>query len=156
MRSGLRLRNQKDFAAGVIYIVAGAAFALGALNYRIGEASRMGPGWFPFAIGILLTLVGFATLYNGLRKSAAVERIKRPHPSTIAWVLGAVVLFGLLLQPMGMVLSLLVLVLVSSRASHEFTWTGALLNAIALTVFSMLVFIWGIDLQIPLWPAFMQ
>lgn len=156
MQSGSRIRNQKDFAAGVIYIVAGGAFAIGAFNYRIGEAARMGPGWFPLAVGSLLVLVGLVTLINGLRRSAAVEKIRRPSVSTIFWVLGAVVLFGLMLQPVGLVLSLVTLVLVSSIASHEFTWTGALANAAALTIFSIGVFIWGIDLIIPLWPEFMR
>jgi hypothetical protein len=150
------IRNQKDFAAGAIYIVTGGAFAIGALNYNIGKAARMGPGWFPLLVGILLVVVGIATLVNGLRRSAVAEKIKHPSLTTIAWILGAVILFGLLLQPAGLVVSLLVLVLVSSRASHEFTWKGALANAVALIVFSILVFIWGIDLLIPLWPEFMR
>jgi hypothetical protein len=74
----------------------------------------------------------------------------------MAWILGAVVLFGLLLQPLGLVLSLVVLVLVSSRASHEFTWKGALANTVVLVLFSLGAFIWGISLQIPLWPAFLD
>ena len=74
---------------------------------------------------------------------------------TMAWVLGAVVLFGLLLQPLGLVLSLLVLVVVSSRASHEFSWRGALVNGAVLALFSVGVFIKGINLQIGLWPAFL-
>lgn len=156
MAFGSGIRNQKDFAAGLIYVAAGSGFAIGALNYRIGEAARMGPGWFPLMVGILLTLVGIATIVNGLRRSAAIEKIKRPGLSTIGWVLGAVVLFGLLLQPAGLVVSLLVLVVVSSLASHEFSWKGALANAAVLIVFSILVFIWGIDLLIPLWPEFVR
>ncbi|TFZ04349.1 tripartite tricarboxylate transporter TctB family protein [Ramlibacter rhizophilus] len=156
MQSGSRIRNQKDFAAGVIYIVAGAAFAIGALNYRIGEAARMGPGWFPLAVGILLVLVGIATAVSGLTRGAAVERIRGVHLSTLFWILGSVVLFGLLLQPLGLVGALLVLILVSSKASHEFTWLGALLNAAFLIAFSLGVFIWGIDMLIPLWPAFVR
>ena len=74
----------------------------------------------------------------------------------MAWILGAVVLFGLLLQPAGLVLSLVVLVLVSSRASHEFTWRGTLANAVILIAFSVGAFIKGISLQIPLWPTFLN
>ena len=66
------------------------------------------------------------------------------------------VLFGLLLKPAGLVLSLAVLVVVSSRASHEFSWRGALATAVALILFSTAVFIWGINLQLPLWPSFVQ
>jgi hypothetical protein len=151
----LAIRNQKDVAAGVIYVIAGAAFSLGALNYKLGDAARMGPGWFPFWVGVLLAAVGMATIASGARAHAAPEKMKRPELRAMAWILGAVVLFGLLLQPAGLVLSLLVLVLVSSRASHEFTWRGALANAALLIAFSVGAFIKGISLQLPLWPAFL-
>lgn len=150
----LRIRNQKDFAAGLLYAVFGAGFSLGALNYKLGEPARMGPGWFPFSIGILLVLVGALTAWSGLRAGTPEEKVKRPELRAIAWIIGAVVLFGLLLQPLGMVASLAVLVVVSSLASHEFTWKGALATAAALILFSTAVFIWGIKLQIPLWPSF--
>lgn len=156
MQSGSRIRNQKDFAAGVIYIVAGAAFGIGALNYKIGEASRMGPGWFPLAIGILLVVAGIATLAGSFSRKAVAETLRVPHLPTIAWILGAVVLFGLLLKPAGLVASLAVLVMVSSLASHEFSWKGALINSVVLILFSVGVFIKGIDLLIPLWPAFIR
>ena len=150
-----RIRNQHDVAAGLIYVVAGAGFSLGALNYKIGEAARMGPGWFPFWVGVLLVAVGFATAAGGMRPSAAEDKVKRPELRSLAWVLGAVVLFGVLLQPAGLVLSLAVLVIVSSLASHEFSWKGTLLNAAVLIAFSVGAFIKGINLQIPLWPSFL-
>jgi hypothetical protein len=150
-----RIRNQKDFAAGSIYMAAGAAFALGALQYRLGEAARMGPGWFPFWIGILLVAIGAATAAAALRPRAVEERLKKPELRTLAWIIGAVALFGLLLQPLGLVCSLAVLVIVSSMASHEFGWKGALVNMVLLIAFSVGVFIHGISLQIPLWPRFL-
>lgn len=150
------IRNQKDVAAGLIYVLAGGGFSLGALNYKLGDPARMGPGWFPFWVGILLVAVGIATATQGLRPHATQEQLKRPDLPVMLWVLGAVVLFGLLLQPLGLVLALMVLVLVSSRASHEFTWRGTLLNAVVLIAFSVGAFIEGINLQIPLWPTFLR
>ncbi|TFZ07569.1 tripartite tricarboxylate transporter TctB family protein [Ramlibacter henchirensis] len=149
----MSIRNQKDFAAGLIYVLAGAGFSLGALEYRLGDPARMGPGFFPFWVGVLLAIVGLLTLAGGVRRTAGVEGVKRLEIGPMAWILGGVVLFGLLLQPLGLVLALTVLVLVSSRASHEFTWRGALINAAALVAFSTAVFIHGINLQIPLWPV---
>lgn len=151
-----RIRNHQDMAAGLIYVLAGAGFSLGALNYKIGEAARMGPGWFPFWVGILLMAVGFATSAAGLRASAAEARVQRPELRSVAWILGSVVLFGLLLQPAGLALSLAVLVIVSSMGSHEFSWKGTLLNTAVLIVFSVGAFIKGINLLIPLWPAFLD
>lgn len=156
MQSRFRIRNQKDVAAGALYILFGAGFSLGALNYRMGDPARMGPGWFPFWIGVLLVLAGVLTVVSGMRASAPVEKVKRPQFGALAWVIGAVVLFGLVLQPLGLVASLFVLVIVSSLASHEFTWKGALVTAAALILFSTAVFIWGISLQIPLWPSMLR
>lgn len=150
-----RIHNQKDFAAGLIYVASGAAFSLGALNYKVGEAARMGPGYFPFFVGLLLALVGVATALRALSLNGPAEKLQRPDLRTMAWILGAVVLFGVLLQPAGLVVALVALVIVSSMASHEFTWRGALINAVVLTFFSVAAFIWGINLQIPLWPAFL-
>jgi hypothetical protein len=151
-----RIRSQKDVAAGLIYVLIGAAFALGALNYRLGDPARMGPGWFPFWIGILLVIVGLFTAFTGIQPAAAEDRIKRPELRTLAWVIGAVVLFGVLLQPFGLVASLFVLVMVSGFASHEFGWGSTMLLAVALIAFSVGVFIYGINLQIPLWPSFIR
>jgi hypothetical protein len=149
------IRNQKDFAAGLLYVGAGAAFSVGALGYHMGDAARMGPGWFPFWIGILLIAVGAATAMAGLGPRAAEDRLQKPQLRALAWILGSVALFGLLLQPAGLVLALAALVIVSSMASHEFGWKGTLANAVVLVVFSVGAFVQGINLQIPLWPHFM-
>lgn len=156
MGKRLHIRNQKDFGAGCIYLLAGAAFAGGALQYRVGDAARMGPGWFPLWVGVLLMLVGLWCAGLSLRASAIRETVRPPQLAGLAWVLGAVVLFGLLLQPAGLVIALLVLIVVSSRASHLFTWRAAILNALLLVLFSVAVFIEGIHLLLPLWPAFLR
>jgi hypothetical protein len=151
-----RIRSQKDVAAGLIYVLAGAGFSLGALNYKLGDPARMGPGWFPFWIGILLIAVGLVTASAGLRPDTAEDKLQRLEPRTLGWVIGSVVLFGVLLQPAGLVLALTALVIVSSLGSHEFTWRGTLLATIVLIAFSVAVFIFGINLQIPLWPSFIR
>jgi Tripartite tricarboxylate transporter TctB family len=151
----LRIRNQKDFAAGAIYAAFGAAFSLGALNYKMGDAARMGPAWFPFWIGVLLVAVGVATAAAGLKPRALEDKLQKLELRSLAWIIGSVCLFGLLLQPLGLVLALAVLVLVSSLASHEFGWKGTLVNATVLILFSVGAFIQGISLQIPLWPHFL-
>lgn len=150
---GIQVRNRKDFAAGLIYVAAGAAFSLGALNYRMGDAARMGPAWFPFWVGVLLAVVGVLTAASGVRRTATEEPLRRPDLAALGWIIGAVVLFGVLLEPLGLVPSLAILVIVSMRASHEFTWRGAVATTLALVAFSLVTFIWGIDLRIDLWPT---
>ena len=54
----MRIKSQKDFFAGLLYVVIGGGFAIGATNYTVGNAARMGPGYFPLLVGILLAILG--------------------------------------------------------------------------------------------------
>lgn len=150
------IRDQKNFAAGLLYIAAGLAFAIGATNYTLGSPERMGPGYFPFWLGILLAIIGAVVLAGSLGRRVQREALPRFHLKTLGWILGAVALFGALLQPLGLIVSLLAVVIVSSMASHEFGWKGALLNAVFLLVVCQGAFVYGLGLQLPLWPAFMN
>lgn len=152
----LAIRNQKNFASGLLYLGVGLAFAIAATNYRMGDAARMGPGYFPFALGLLLACIGAVVLAGSLRPGTPPEQLPKFHFKTLAWILGSVVLFGMLLVPLGLVGSLVVLVFVSSMASHEFGWRGALLNALLLLAVCAGAFVYGLGLQLPMWPAFMD
>lgn len=148
------IRNQKNFTAGLLYIVVGLAFAAGATNYQLGTPARMGPGYFPFWLGLLLAGIGAIVLAGSVRRHTLPESLPKLDFRTLAWVLGSVALFGVMLVPLGLVLSLVALVIVSSRASHEFGWKGAVLNALLLLVICVGAFIYGLGLQMPLWPWF--
>jgi hypothetical protein len=150
----LAIRNQKNFASGLLYIVIGMAFAIGATQYKMGSADRMGPGYFPFWLGLFLALVGLVVLAGSVRPRAQPEALPRFDLKTLGWLLGSIVLFGVLLQPLGLVISLVALVIVSSMASHEFEWKGAVLTALALLAMCIGAFVYGLGLQLPLWPSF--
>ena len=57
-RGGPVIRSHQDFVSGVMFIVTGAAFAILARSYRMGTAGSMGPGYFPFWLGVVLVLPG--------------------------------------------------------------------------------------------------
>jgi len=151
----LRIRSQKDFASGLMFILVGFGFSWVARGYSMGTAAKMGPGYFPFWLGVVLALLGALVLWGSLSAKAEEDHLARWDIKSLLWILGAVVLFGLMLKPLGMVLSVLALVLVSSMASHEFSWKGAVLNSIILVVISLGAFVYGINLQMPVWPAFL-
>ncbi|WP_029044352.1 MULTISPECIES: tripartite tricarboxylate transporter TctB family protein [Cupriavidus] len=151
----MRIRSQKDFASGLMFILVGFGFSWVARGYSMGTAAKMGPGYFPFWLGVVLALLGALVLWSSLSSKTEEDQLARWDIKTLLWILGSVVLFGLLLKPLGMVLSVLVLVLVSSMASHEFSWKGAVLNAIVLVLISVGAFVYGINLQMPVWPAFL-
>jgi len=150
----MQIRNQKDFWAGLMYVAFGAGFALVGRGYALGTAERMGPGYFPAIVGMVLVVIGIGVAFGALAKTAAVEKVGKFAWSTLLLIVGPVVLFGLVLEPLGLVASLVLLVCISSYASHEFGWKAALGNAAALVALSLSVFVYLLDLQFPLWPAF--
>jgi hypothetical protein len=152
----LNIRNKKDFGAGIMYMVFGLFFALNALSYKMGTAAKMGPGYFPFWLGALLTALGFFVLLKSMSSKNTKEEIGGWNWKIVIWIAGSVVLYGLLLPTLGFMLSIFILVLISASASHEFTWKSTVLNAIFLVTFTYLAFVQGLNLQFPLLPTFLE
>jgi hypothetical protein len=151
----VKIKSQKDFLSGLVFILAGITFAIGALNYSFGASAHPGPGYFPFGLGLLLALLGAVVLFKAL----TIETEDGEPIGRIAWkplvvIAGSVAVFGLALPRLGMAVSLPLLVLLCSLAGDEFHWRDVLINAVVLTVGCWVVFIWGLKLTIPLWPAF--
>lgn len=152
----MKIKSQKDFWSGVMFVAIGVGFAWGAMNYSFGSSARPGPAYFPFGLGTMLALLGGIVLF----KSLTIETEGGDRIGPWAWrpllvILGAVALFGLLLPRLGMVATLPILVIVSAYAGDEFHLGEALVNAVLLTAFSWLIFIKGLGLTIPLWPVFL-
>lgn len=151
----MKIKSQRDFWSGLMFLVVGAGFAWGALNYSFGSSARPGPGYFPFGLGAILALLGAFILFEAL----TIETDDGEPIGTIAWrpmiiIVLSIVAFGFLLPRLGMVVSLPLLILASSLADHEFSWRGSVINAAVLTVGSWAIFSKGLGLTIPLWPAF--
>jgi hypothetical protein len=150
----VKIKSQKDFWSGLMFIAVGLGFAWGSTNYSFGVAARPGPGYFPFGLGLLLAVLGGAVLFNAL----AIETEDGEPVGAFAWrpliiIVGSVAISGLLLPRLGMFITLPLLVVMSASASEEFKLKEALLNAVILTVFSWAIFIYGLNLTIPLWPT---
>ena len=150
----MRIKSQKDFVSGILLVIVGAAFAVGATNYSFGVAVRPGPGYFPFGLGIILALLGVVVLFSAFKQ----ERKGGDPIGKIPWrpllcVVGAIVFFGFFLHRLGFVISFPIMIVLTAAGSNEFTWKDALLNAAILTVMSYAIFIYGLQLTIPLWPA---
>lgn len=148
-----KIRHPKDFAAGLMFIAFGvAAIAIGA-GYPLGVAARMGPGYFPRILGILLIIFGIVLALRALRINGARITLESPRPLLI--VLGSVVLFGLTVESLGLVISTILLIVTSSAASTEFRWKEALVSSMVLAALSVAGFVWGLGLQFSVWPAFL-
>jgi hypothetical protein len=153
----MRIKSQRDFWAGLMFVVTGVGFAWGATFYSFGSSARPGPGYFPFGLGILLALLGAFTLFEAL----TIETEDGEPVGAFAWkplgfIVGTVAVFGWALPHLGMVAALPILVIIAAMAGDEFHWGEVLANSVLLTVGSWVIFIWGLKLVIPLWPAFIK
>jgi hypothetical protein len=153
----LKIKSEKDFWSGLMFIVIGLGFAWGATNYSFGTSARPGPAYFPFGLGIIMAVLGALILFKALTvESEGGDKVGGIAWKPLAIVVGSVVLFGLLLPRLGMFVALPLLVVTSALAGDEFHWGEALANAAILTVGSWAVFIYGLNLTIPLWPWFVR
>jgi hypothetical protein len=142
------IRNPKDFWSGLIFVVVGVAAVVFARGHPMGSTMRMGPAYFPTMLGILLGLIGLALILRSLTQPGPpVGEFSFWKP---ALVLGANVLFGLLLRPLGLVVSIVLLVLLSAYASQRFRWPAALALAMGLAASSAIGFVRLLGLPIPI------
>jgi hypothetical protein len=151
----MQLRNKQDFWSGVMFILLGLGFAWKATSYSMGTAARMGPGYFPHWLGILMAILGAVVLLSSLRPKAEKTEIDKFDFKILAIIIASIVIFGLALRPLGLIVSLFLLVMISSLASHEHSWKVSFANSIFLIVLCYLSFVKGLKLVFPIWPTFL-
>lgn len=148
------IKNPRDFWAGIMFLALGALFAGIGMTYKIGTAARMGPGYFPLVLGLLLAGFGLAIALLALRAKNAGPGVEKFHWNAVFWVLFPIVVFGVGLKIMGMIFMGLLVVIVSSIASEQFKLRPVIFLAIGLVVFCSIIFVGGLKLPIPLCPDF--
>jgi hypothetical protein len=145
------IRHPKDLVAGLMF----AAFGIGAIvvaaNYPLGTAARMGPGYFPRMLGILLIVLGAALALRALRFQGGALPAWHWRPTVV--VLGSVILFGLIVTRVGLAFSTVILIVAASAASPEFRPKEALISGVLLAALAIAVFVIGLKLQLPVWPT---
>jgi hypothetical protein len=150
----MQIRSRKDFASGIMFVLIGLGFSYVATTYPMGTPAKMGPGFFPFWLGLLLASLGAIITMAAMAAKTAKDKIDQWHWPSVLWVTGSVLVFGIVLAHLGLMLSILVLVFISAMASHEFHWKGTVVNSIILNVIAYVAFIWGLKLQFQVWPSF--
>ena len=161
----MRIKSQKDFLAGLMFTIVGIGFAWGATNYTIGEGARMGPGYFPLMLGIVLAVLGLIVTFTAL----VVETEDGDKVGAIAWkplcfIIGSNILFGICLggipklgiPSLGLIVGIYALTFVASLAGEEHKTKEVLVLATVLAVVSYLAFIVLLNLQFPVWPSFIS
>ena len=159
----MKIKSHKDFFSGLMFLAVGGGFAWGATTYSVGTGARMGPGYFPLLLGILLAIIGAVIMF----KATVVETVDGDPIGKWAWkqivfIIGANLLFGVLLAglpsfgipAMGLIVAIYGLTFVSSLAGNQFKFIEVFILATILAAGSYVAFVWALNLQFPVWPSF--
>ncbi len=159
----MKIKSQKDFFSGLMFTVVGASFAYGATNYSIGSGGRMGPGYFPLLLGVILAILGSAIMFKALVvETQDGEKIGKWAWKPLFFIIAANLLFGILLgglpslgiPAMGLIAAIFGVTLVASLAGDTFKLKEVLILSVVLSIGSYLAFIVLLKLQFPVWPTF--
>jgi Tripartite tricarboxylate transporter TctB family len=144
-----RVRSPQDLGAGAAFLLIGAAGAYFGNDLAFGTAARMGPGYFPTLLSWLIIAIGVIVGFRGLTiQGPAIEPIQlRP----ILFVVAAILMFGYLLDIIGLALTAIVLTIVAAYARRDASLGEALLLGAGLAIFAVLVFVYALSQPLPAW-----
>jgi hypothetical protein len=159
----MNIKSQKDFFSGLLFMTVGVAFAWGSTNYSVGTGARMGPGYFPLLLGVLMAVLGGVITFNSLVvETEDGDKIGSWALKPLFFIIAANLVFGLMLgglpsvkiPAMGLIAGIYALTFIASLASDEFKVKEVAILATVLSVMSYLAFIVLLKLQFPVWPTF--
>ena len=147
----MRIRAPKDFWSGVMFCAFAAVALFAACGYSMGSAGRMGPGYFPLLLASLLGALGAALMGRSILVGG--EPVARLQVLPLAVIATAICLFGLLIEPLGLIVSLAVLTVTSAWVGAQFRLAETVALAAALILFCVGVFVYALGLPLNLWPS---
>jgi len=143
-------RDRHDLWGGGILAAVGLAVAVYSLgHYDFGSLRRMGPGFFPTVLGGVLAVLGVMVAVPAARRAGEARPLSAPEFAT---VIAAIVLFGLLLDRLGIIVTTALTVLVATIPAPRSGIGWRLLLAAVLTALTWAVFGLGLDMPLPAWP----
>jgi hypothetical protein len=147
----VKIKAPKDFWAGLMFMGFGLGFLMVARSYRMGTAIRMGPGYFPSVLGGMLAVLGLVVFAGSFVTTGS--KVPRLYLKPNLFVLGAVSLWAVLLKPLGLVVSIFILIFASALGGFDFRLKEVVILAIVLIVGAVGMFVYGLGLPFTLWPG---
>ncbi len=145
----VKIRSRMDFYAGGIFIFFGIFALVVARDYEMGTTMRMGPGYFPSLLGGILVVIGLIISFQSLWVNG--EPIK-PWNFRPLLILGAVVVFAFMLEPLGLAAAIFALTIISSLGGVEFDFREVIVLYLVLLAMDIGLFIYGLGLPFKVWP----
>jgi Ca2+/Na+ antiporter len=143
----------KDLLSGFLFLVFGIGAIVIAWSYPLGTASEMGPGYFPMLLGGVLALIGLVTSATAILRPEQSEPVGAWPVRALVLILASVLLFAVLIDRAGLVISVAVLVIGSRLASSEkSSWVDTLLMLLLLCALAVVIFIYGLELPMSVGP----
>ena len=143
------LRNRKDQLGGLLILVLGLATAMQAFSYNIGSLRRMGPGFFPLSLGVILTLTGALILLTAKAPEAPADRAAPEWRGWLCICVG-IAAFVVLGQFGGLIPATFAVVLISAMGDRQNTLFGSAVLAAIMTAACVVVFWWLLQVPFPL------
>jgi hypothetical protein len=151
----VKIKSPRDFWAGLMFIAFGLFFVIVAqVNYQMGTAVRMGPGYFPTVLGGMLAVLGGIVLFDSFVLTGTP--VPTFHFRPLIFILISSLAFAYLLKPLGLVLASVALIFISAFGGHEFKWKEVAILSVVLVVFAVVVFVKGLTLPFPICPSFIE
>jgi putative tricarboxylic transport membrane protein len=144
----IRIRDPKNFACAGLFVGLAIVLALSALSLPIGAAGRMGPGYFPLVLALILGGLGLLLALNSLRFDG--EPVSNFEWRGFILVTLAIVAFGATISRLGFIPAMVISVGISILASERFRPTTAIWLIVCLVIFCWAVFVWGLGLPVRL------
>jgi hypothetical protein len=145
----LRVRSPQDLGAGMVLILIGAAGLIFGQDLRIGTAARMGPGYFPLILSILIGLLGLIIGARGFTIDG--PPVDKFHLRPIFFILLAIVASGYLMNLVGLALTAIIVTLLAAYARPQVDLRETLLLGAGLALFTVLVFVYALGQPLPAW-----
>jgi len=159
----VNIKSQKDFFSGLMFMSVGAAFAWGATKYSVGTGARMGPGYFPLMLGVMLAVLGSIITFKSLVvETAGGDKIGSWAWKPLVYIILANLIFGVVLAglpsiklpAMGMIVGIYALTFIASMAEPGWKVKNTFILSTILAVGSYIAFVVILKLQFPVWPVF--
>jgi len=150
----MKIRNQKDFFSGLLFIAIGAFFAVFSRKYDIGTAKEIGPGYFPLILGIVLIFLGLIVSVKSLIAHGEKVGLDMWHWRPILLLSMAIIGFAFAMPTMGFLIAVAILVAVSIFAySGNRSLKEIFLVTVGFTTFAWLIFVVGLGLNLQVLPS---
>jgi hypothetical protein len=144
----MKMKTGKDFWAGIMFLGFAAAGLYAARGYSLGSAGKMGPGYFPIMLGIALGAIGFLLVARAI--ISGDEHIGNFNLRPLLMLVLGVVIFGLAIQPLGLVATLIITVAIAALAGRQSGPVEVGVLAVSLVALSIGIFHFALRLPLPI------